>query len=232
VFDINRSSYKYWQRQLKKPSLEQAQINSEVRAAFKVSNGSAGSRSIVNMVTTNGFPLSRFRARSIMKKLGLRSSQPSAPKYKKASNEHLAMPNTLNREFDVKNSNQVWCGDVTYIWIGKRWAYLAIVLDLFSRKPIGWVFSLSTDSQLTSMTLMNAYESRGRPKGFTFHSDQGMHYTSNKFRQTLWRCQIKQSMSRRGNCWVNAPMERFLEVLKQNGCQELAIKILLKQRDR
>jgi putative transposase len=144
-----------------------------------------------------------------MKKLGLRSSQPSAPKYKKANNEHLAVPNTLNREFDVKNPNQVWCGDVTYIWIGKRWAYLAIVFDLFSRKPIGWAFLLSPDSQLTSKALMNAYESRGRPKGVTFHSDQGMHYTSNIFRQTLWRCQIQQSMSRRGNCWDNAPMERF-----------------------
>jgi putative transposase len=115
MFDIHRSSYKYWQGRTKNPSLEQAQLNSEIRAAFKLSNGSAGSRSIANMVTTNGFPLSRFRARSIMKKLGLRSSQPSAPKYKKANNEHLAVPNTLNREFDVKSSNQVWCGDVTYI---------------------------------------------------------------------------------------------------------------------
>jgi putative transposase len=123
VFDIHRSSYKYWQRQSKKPSLQQAQINSEVRAAFKVSNVSVGSRNIASMVTTNDFPLSRFRARSIMKKLGLRSSQPSAPKYKKSNNEHLAVPNTLNREFDVKNPNQIWCGDVTYIWIEKRWAF-------------------------------------------------------------------------------------------------------------
>jgi putative transposase len=87
--------------------------------------------------------------------------------------------NTLNREFDVKNTNQVWCGDVKYIWIGKRWVYLAIVLDLFSRKPIGWAFSLSPDSQLTSKALTNVYESRGRPKGVTFRSDQSMHYTSN-----------------------------------------------------
>ena len=144
-----------------------------------------------------------------MKKLGLRSSQPSSPKYKKANNEHLAMPNILNREFDIKNPNQVWCGDVTYVWIGKRWAYLAIVLDLFSRKPVGWAFSLSPDSQLTNKALMNAYESRGQPKGIIFHSDQGMHYTSKKFRQSLWRCQIKQSMSRGENCWDNAPMERF-----------------------
>jgi transposase InsO family protein len=107
----------------------------EAADAMDVGNGSAGSR-------------------SIMKNLGLRSSQPSAPKYKKANNEHLAVPNTLNRELDVKNPNQIWCGDVTYIWIGKRWAYLAIVLDLFSRKPIGWAFSLSPDSQLTMTNFM------------------------------------------------------------------------------
>jgi putative transposase len=149
-----------------------------------------------------------------MKQLGLQSSQPSAPKYRKSNNEHLAVPNILKREFDVENPNQVWCGDVTYIWIGKRWAYLAVVLDLYSRKPVGWAFSLSPDSQLTSKALSNAYESRGKPKGVLFHSDQGMHYTSKKFRQTLWRYQIKQSMSRRGNCWDNAPMERFFRSLK------------------
>jgi putative transposase len=161
-----------------------------------------------------------------MNKLELRSNQPSSPKYKKVHNEHLAVPNTLNREFNVERPNQVWFGDVMYIWIGKRWAYLAIVLDLFSRKPIFRAYSLSPDSQLTSKALINAYESRCKPKGVLFHSDQGMHYTSQKFRQTLWRCQIMQSMSRRGNCWDNAPMERFLEVLRQCGCPKLAINIL------
>jgi putative transposase len=166
------------------------------------------------MVTNNGTPLSRYRASSIMRKLGLRSSQPSSPKYRKANNEHLAVPNTLNREFDVNTPNQLWCGDVTYIWTGKRWSYLAIVLDLFSRKPICCAFSLSPDSQLTSKALMNSYESRWKPKGVLFHSDQGMHYTNQKFKQALLRCQIKQSMSRRGNCWDNAPMERFFRSFK------------------
>jgi len=133
--------------------------------------------------------------------LGLKSCQPSGPKYKKANNEHLAVPNKLNREFDVQKPNQVWCGDVTYIWVGSRWAYLAVVLDLFSRKPIGWAMSLSPDSELTSKALTMAYESRGKPQGVMFHSDQGMHYTSRKFRQRLWQHQITQSMSRRGNCW-------------------------------
>ncbi|WP_156684050.1 IS3 family transposase, partial [Vibrio sp. UCD-FRSSP16_30] len=98
--------------------------------------------------------------------------------------------------------------------IANRWAYLAVVLDLFARKPIGWAMSFSPDSQLTSKALKMAYESRGKPRGVMFHSDQGTHYTSRKFRQTLWRFQIKQSLSRRGNCWDNSPMERFFRSLK------------------
>ncbi|EFD5042694.1 IS3 family transposase [Escherichia coli] len=110
--------------------------------------------------------------------------------------------------------NQVWCGDVTYIWTGKRWAYLAVVLDLFARKPVGWAMSFSPDSRLTMKALEMAWETRGKPGGVMFHSDQGSHYTSRQFRQLLWRYQIRQSMSRRGNCWDNSPMERFFRSLK------------------
>jgi len=103
---------------------------------------------------------------------------------------------------------------VTYIWTGQRWSYLAVVMDLFARKPVGWAFSRSPNSGLTKQALHMAYELRGRPSGVMFHSDQGSHYTSINFRQNLWRLQIKQSMSRRGNCWDNAPMERFFRSLK------------------
>jgi len=166
------------------------------------------------MLASEGVQISRYRVRKMMKALGLSSKQPSKPKYKKANNEHLTVPNILKREFDVSKPNQVWCGDVTYIWIGERWAYLAVVIDLFSRKAIGWSFSLSPDSELTSAALEMAYRNRGQPKNVMFHSDQGMHYTSNQFKQTIWRFQMKQSMSRRGNCWDNAPMERFFRSLK------------------
>lgn len=105
-------------------------------------------------------------------------------------------------------------GDVTYIWTGKRWAYLAVVLDLFARKPVGWAMSFSPDSRLTMKALEMAWETRGKPVGVMFHSDQGSHYTSRQFRQLLWRYRIRQSMSRRGNCWDNSPMERFFRSLK------------------
>lgn len=112
----------------------------------------------------------------------------------------MEIPNHLDREFNVKKPNEVWCGVVTYIWAGGRWSYLAVVMDLYSRKPVGWAMSNSPDSALTSKALTMAFESRDRPKNLMFHSDQGCHYTSTMYRQQLWRFQIKQSMSRRGNC--------------------------------
>ena len=135
----------------------------------------------------------------------------------------LSIPNHLNRKFNVSRPNEVCCGDVTYIWAGNRWAYLAIVMDLLARKGIGWVISDSPNSQLTRDALSMAFESRGRPDNVMFYSNQGMLYTSLKFRQILWRFQIKQSTSRRCNCWDNSPMEGFFRRLKsewvhQNGC--------------
>ena len=103
---------------------------------------------------------------------------------------------------------------MTYIWTGNRWAYLAVVIDLFARKPIGWAMSFSPNSELTMQALKMAFERRGKPKGVMFHSDQGSHYTSRAFRQLVWRYQLTQSMSRRGNCWDNTPMERFFRSLK------------------
>lgn len=187
---------------------------SEVKAAHHVSGGSAGARTIAGIVTANGTPLSRYRAGKLMKELNLTSRQLPSHRYKKTGNERVDIPNTLNREFSVDMPNQVWCGDVTYIWVGNRWAYLAVVMDLFARKVVGWAISFSPDTGLTGKALSMAYELRGRPKGVVFHSDQGCHYTSKKYRQLLWRFRITQSMSRRGNCWDNAPMERFFRSLK------------------
>ncbi len=108
----------------------------------------------------------------------------------------------------------MWCGDVTYIWTGKRWANLAVVLDLFARKPVGWAMSFSPDSRLTIKALDMAWETRCKPAGVMFRSVQGSHYTISQFRRLLWGCRIRQSTSRRGNCWDNSPMERFFRSLK------------------
>lgn len=165
--------------------------------------------------------MSRYVAAQRMRELEIQSCQTAKHKYRRTGNEHVVAANLLNREFNPASPNQIWCGDVTYIWTGKRWAYLAVVIDLYSRTVVGWALSHSPNSELTAKALRLAFEARGKPSGLMFHSDQGSHYTSLKFRQALWQFQVKQSMSRRGNCWDNAPMERFFRSFKTEWMPEL-----------
>ncbi len=139
-----------------------------VREAYEASNGSAGARTLAEMVTYAGVRLTRYRATGLMKKLGLVGCQVPRHRYNKADKEHVAIPNHLDRQFAVTAPNKVWCGDVTYVWTGKRWAYLAVVLDLFARKPVGWAISFSPDSALTNKALTMAFEARGKPKDLIF----------------------------------------------------------------
>ncbi|EIQ16419.1 integrase core domain protein [Shigella flexneri CCH060] len=214
VFGVHRSSYRYWKNRPEKPDGRRAVLRSQVLELHGISHGSAGARSIATMATRRGYQMGRWLAGRLMKELGLVSCQQPTHRYKRGGHEHVAIPNYLERQFAVTEPNQVWCGDVTCIWTGKRWAYLAVVLDLFAIKPVGWAMPFSPDSRLTMKALEMAWETRGKPGGVMFHSDQGSHYTSRQFRQLLWRYQIRQSMSRRGNCWDNSPMERFFRSLK------------------
>jgi putative transposase len=228
VFDTHRSSYRYWKVNANKIRSKDVHTDAKVKAAYVLSGGSAGSRTIATLVTSGGYPLSRYRAVKSMKRQGLVSCQPPKHHYKSANKEKIDIKNHLNREFSPLSPNQVWCGDVTYLWVGDRWRYLATVLDLYGRKIVGFALSDSPDSELTKKALSNAFVARGKPAGVMFHSDQGCHYTSVSFRQQLWRYQIKQSMSRRGNCWDNAPMERFFRSLKtesmpKNGYENEAV---------
>ncbi len=149
-----------------------------------------------------------------MKYLNLSSCQPGKHQYKNARQEHTSLPNLLERQFAVPEPDRVWCGDITYLWAGNRWCYLAVVMDLFARRVIGWSLSAHADTALISSALRMAYETRGQPRDVVFHSDQGSQYTGLKYQQLLWRYRIKQSVSRRGNCWDNSPMERFFRSLK------------------
>lgn len=194
--------------------MEQTKLRIKLSELFNSSRGSAGSRTLMGMLQEDGHSIGRFKVRRLMKALGLISKQPGPHAYKTATVERPDIPNLLQREFDVVSPNTVWCGDITYVWAGNCWHYLAVVIDLFSRRVVGWAFSGSPDSELTIKALEMAYEQRGRPTGVMFHSDQGCQYGSRKYRQRLWRYRMVQSMSRRGNCWDNAPMERLFRSLK------------------
>ena len=214
LFDIKRSSY-YARRQSNAViDTERLILRAAVSEKYNLSRGSAGSRSIVSMLASDGIHIGRFKVRRLMKEANLTSKQPSSHKYKVALDERLGIPNILERNFDVDSRNTVWYGDITYIWAGSRWVYLAVIIDLYARRVVGWSISNKPDSSLVVNALEHAYQHRGEPEGLMFHSDQGSQYTSLRFRQRLWRYQIKQSMSRRGNCWDNAPMERVFRSLK------------------
>ena len=150
VFDVHRSSYNYWEKRSKAISHERLKALAMVKAIYAESHGSAGARTIATIATGRGFSLSRYRAAKLMKAQGLVGSQLPKRAYKKALQEHISIPNRLNRQAAADKPNQVWCGDVTYIWTDRRWAYLAVVLDLYARKPVGWAMSWSPNSQLTS----------------------------------------------------------------------------------
>ncbi len=214
LFNVNRSSYYYRLNHKDIIDLERERLKQLAVDIHTASRGSAGARSISGQLKQQGESVGRYKASKLMKEAQISSKQPNKHKYKFAEESSKIAPNLLQRAFNVKAPNTVWCGDMTYVWAGTQWLYLAVVMDLYARKIVGWACSESSDAELTSAALRIAYESRGRPESVMFHSDQGSQYSSVKFTQQLWRFKIRQSMSRRGNCWDNAPMERFFRSLK------------------
>lgn len=136
-----------------------------------------------------------------MREMNLVSKQPGPHAYKKATVGRLHIPNTLNLAFTIELQNRVWRGDITYIWAAGRWQYVAVIIDLYGRRVVGWSLSDHPDAELVLKALDNAYETTGRPQGVMSHSDQGSQYGSRGFRQAApVPPQFTQRMGRRGNC--------------------------------
>ncbi|WP_241640624.1 IS3 family transposase [Rosenbergiella epipactidis] len=211
---IQRSSYRYWQNRRDVVNPARVRLCSEKRRTWNQSRGSAGARTLAELLTQNGIAMSRYRAGRLMKYLNLSSCQPGKHRYKNSRQAYTYLPNLLERQFAVPEPDRVWCGDITYPWAGNRWYYLAVVMDLFDRRIIGWSLSANADAALVSSALRMAYEMRGQPRDVIFHNDQGSQYTGLNYQQLLWRYRISQSVSRCGNCWDNSPMERFFRSLK------------------
>jgi len=214
AFQIARSSYYDDQRRQARVNPRRERIKAQMIEIHRASRGAAGSRTITGQLRQAGESIGRYQVRSLMKQAGVVSTQQRTHRYRIADKPSVIAPNHLNRQFTAQRPNERWCGDVTYVWSGQQWLYLAVVLDLYKRRVVGWSCSTSPDSQLTIAALRVAYESRGRPEGVLFHSDQGCHYTSREHQQHLSGYRMKPSMSRRGNCWDNAPMERVFRSFK------------------
>ena len=143
-------------------------------------------------------------------------------KYKVTTNSNHQQPvfdNVLSRDFDAQKPDQAYVSDITYIWTQEGWLYLAVVIDLFSRKVVGWSMSSRMSAQLVCDALTMALWQRKPKAGLIHHSDRGSQYASRQFRQLLAQYKVTGSMSRKGDCWDNAVVESFFGTLKQERVQ-------------
>lgn len=170
-----------------------------------------------------GIHIGRYRVRKLMRKLGLRVTQRMAYKVttKRKASDAVA-DNLLNLNFNPVGPNQIWAGDVTYLKTGEGWMYLAIVMDLYSRRIVGWHIDKRMTTDLVSKALIKAYNLRQPPAGLVFHSDRGSQYTSKRFRKLISSYKMRASMGDVGACWDNAVVERFFGSLKHDWIFKIA----------
>jgi putative transposase len=214
---VSRSGYYAWRvRGPSRRALEDARLGTLVVAAHQAGRGTYGSPRVLDDLRESGERTSRKRVARLMKERGLvgepkkRWRHPSS-----APSDNVSAPNTLDRAFNVLAPNRVWASDITYIRTWEGWLYLAVVIDLFSRRVVGWSMqsSLHTDIVLSALTM--AVGQRLPGPGLLQHSDRGCQYTSDDYQRALRSHGIECSLSGRGNCWDNAVVESFFGTLKR-----------------
>jgi putative transposase len=214
VLEVSRSGYYASRARAARPT-GTGIADLQVTAVFQASGKTYGSRRVSAALRDQGVDIGRYRARTLMKANGLRPRWRRKFVHTTDSSHCLATaPNVLNRCFMPLGPNQAWVSDLTYIRTRGGWLYLAAVLDLYSRKIVGWAMDVQMTAQLVCDALEMAIASRKPSAPLIVHSDQGVQYASTQHRQLLAMNGFTASMSRRGNCWDNAVMERFFLNLK------------------
>jgi putative transposase len=214
VLGISRSGYyAHRRREQVPPVLCEASVH--VKAAFAASGRAYGSRRLRTAVASRGLVIGLYRLRGLMRKHGLRSVWKRKFVHTTDSKHALPIsPNVLNRQFNPARPNQAWVADITYIRTRSGWLYLAVVLDLFSRKVVGWATAPDMQATLVCRALQLAIVQRQPAPGLIVHSDRGSQYASAAHQSLLSKHGLVGSMSHKGNCWDNAVMERFFLNLK------------------
>jgi putative transposase len=214
AMDVARSSYYAWKARQGKDCSARQELVRHVQAIHAQMRQSYGSRRMAKEMRRRGHAVGRERARRLMREADVKVRMRRTHRYEKREQASAIAENRLDRAFDVPVANRVWAGDVTFIGTQQGWMYLAVVIDLYSRRVVGWACSGSCDTRLVIRALEIALQTRRPAPGLMFHSDQGSNYTSLAFQQFLKESEIVQSMSRKGNCWDNAVVERFFRSLK------------------
>ena len=214
---VARSSYYAWrQRRPSRRSQQNQYLRQQLQQLFVHHRRVYGSPRLTVCLQRLGVACSRNRVAWHMRDLGLKARQKRAfkPKTTDANHSHPIAPNRLAQVPAPRQTNRIWVGDITYVWTAEGWLYLAAVLDLFSRKVVGWSTSSSLETSLVKEALTQALVSRRPAPGLLHHSDRGCQYASSAYRALLQGSQLRPSMSAAGNCYDNAAMESFWSTLK------------------
>ena len=216
VLEVSRSGFYAWMERVPSArSLEDAKLRVHIAAAYELGRGAYGAPRIHRELRAAGFNVSRKRVARLMGELGLRSRRKR--RFKATTDSNHALPiaeNVLDRKFGVEAPNVAWVTDITYVWTSEGWLYLAAILDLFSRRVVGFAMSERIDRALVLQALAAAVGRRVPNAGLVHHSDRGSQYASNDYQNALDDLGVVCSMSRKGNCWDNAVAESFFATLK------------------
>jgi len=221
---VSTSAYYLWkERPGPLISADDLHLHRRMKALFKQSRNSLGSREMMKKLREEGFQIGRYKVRNLMKRLNLKVTQRIAYKVTTTRNyRDDVADNLLNQNFNPVAPNQVWAGDITYLQTGEGWMYLAIVMDLYSRRIVDWYLSKRMTTDLISNAMIMAYNVRQPAKGLVFHSDRGSQYTSKCYRKLLDDYGVRASMGDVGACWDNAVVERFFGSLKHDWLFKIA----------
>ena len=216
VLGVSSSGYYDWRnRGPSERQREDARLTERIHEIFEDSRGTYGSPRIHAQLQDEGVGVGRNRVARLMREAGLRACQPRRSKRTTdSSHGYSVASNTLDRQFESDAPNEVWVADITYVETGEGWLYLAAVIDLYSRKVVGWSMDKRMPSSLCCDALEMAVLRQGGSPGWLHHSDRGTQYASGEYRDLLETHQMECSMSRTGECLDNAVAESFFGTLK------------------
>jgi putative transposase len=216
VFEVSESGYYAWRdRPLSRRAQENARLEVEIKAAHRRTRETCGPERLQSDLSDHGVQAGVDRIKRLRKKLGLRCKQKRKFKMTTDSRHNLPVaPNLLDRNFTVSSPNQVWVSDITYIPTDEGWLYLAGLKDLFNGELVGYAMNERMTKSLVMQALFRGVSTKRPARGLILHSDRGSQYCAHDYRKLLKQFGLTASMSRKGDCWDNAPMESFWGTLK------------------
>ena len=216
VLGVSESGDFAWKdRPASRRQREDMVLLAHVRSAFALSNGTYGSPRMTHELRDQGLQVGRRRTARLMRDNGLKARQKR--RFKRTTDSEHAFPvapNLIDQDFTAQAANRKWGADISYVWTREGWLYLAVVIDLFSRRVVGWAVSDRLHRSLALAALRRALAIRRPAPGLVHHSDRGSQYCSIDYQAELRRCGVQISMSGKGNCYDNAMVETFFKTLK------------------